>query len=199
MKRKNLLGMLRRNFIIIFLFLFMVRIIPAAGSDLELTLKYGIRQVNDANIKEIYGNGHVFLPAVRVSVFPNFSIQASYEGGYKKSGMVGLYQNESTLQISGLEISTILWYRFSSFKPSVQLGGGYYFYRQDVDNDFVRFQVDHKKVGFILGGGLDIDLYKGLFFSLGIKYVQLEVQPFDVPVDLSGIRILGGIGWGFKL
>lgn len=199
MKSNNYLGMLRRNFIIIFLFLFMVRIIPAAGTDLELTLKYGSRQINDANIKEIYGNGYVFLPSVRVSVLPNFSIQAAYEGGYKKSGLVGLYQDESTLRISGLEISTILWYRFSSYKPYVQLGGGYYFYRQDVDNDFVRFQVDHKKVGFILGGGVDIDLYKGLFLSLGIKYVQLEVQPFDVPVDLSGIRILGGIGWGFKL
>jgi opacity protein-like surface antigen len=136
---------------------------------------------------------------VRVSVFPNFSVQAAYEGGYKKSGSVGLYQDESTLRISGLEISTILWYRFSHLKPYVQLGGGYYFYRQDVDNDLVRFQVDHKKVGFILGGGVDIDLYKGLFFSLGIKYVQLEVQPFNVPVDLSGIRILCGIGWGIEL
>lgn len=199
MKSNNYLGKLRRDFIIIFLFLFMVRMVPAAGTDLDLTIKFGTRQVNDANIKEIYGNGYVFLPSVRVSVFPNFSIEAAYEGGYKKSGVVGLYHNESTLQISGLEISSILWYRFSSFKPYVQLGGGYYFYRQDVDNDFVRFQVDHNKVGFILGGGVDIDLYKGLFLSLGIKYVQLEVQPFDVPVDLSGIRILGGIGWKFKL
>jgi len=199
MKRKNLLGMLRMNFFIMFLFLLMVPMVPAAGTDLDLTLKFGTRQVNDANMKEIYGNGFVFLPSVCISVFPNFSVQAAYEGGYKKSGMVGLYQDESTLRISGMEISTILWYRFSSFKPYFQLGGGYYFYRQDVENDFVRFQVDHKKVGFILGGGVDIDLYKGLFLSLGIKYVQLEVQPFDVPVDLSGIRILGGIGWGFKL
>lgn len=199
MKRKNYLRIFRINFLSVLMVMILIQMVHAAGTDIDLTMKYGIRQVNDVNIKEIYGNGHVFLPAVRVSVFPNFSIQAAYEGGYKKSGMVGLYQNESTLQISGLEISTILWYRFSSFKPYIQLGGGYYFYRQDVDNDFVRFQVDHKKVGFILGGGLDIDLYKGLFFSLGIKYVQLEVQPFDVPVDLSGIRILGGIGWGFKL
>lgn len=199
MKRKKRLGIIQINLVIIFLLLLIVRIVPAAGTDLELTLKYGSRQINGANIKEIYGNGYVFLPSVRVSVFPNFSIQAAYEGGYKKSGPVGLYQDESTLRISGLEISTILWYRLSSFKPYVQLGGGYYFYRQDVDNDFVRFQVDHKKVGFILGGGVDIDLYKSLFFSLEIKYVQLEVQPFNVPVDLSGIRILGGIGWGFKL
>lgn len=191
--------MFQINFVIIFLFLLMVRLVPAADTDLDLSFKFGTCQINDANIKKIYGNGYIFLPSVRVSIFPNFSIEAAYEGGYKKSGSVGLYQDESTLRISGLEISTILWYRFSSFEPYVQLGCGYYFYRQDVDNDFVRFQVDHKKVGFILGGGVDIDLYKGLFFSLGIKYVQLEVQPFDVPVDLSGIRILGGIGWGFKL
>ena len=173
--------------------------VPAAETDIDLTLKFGSRQINDANLKEIYGNGYVIIPSLRVSIFPNFSIEAAYEGGYKKSGLVGLYQDESTLRISGLEVSGIFWYRFSEFKPYIQLGAGYYFYRQDVDNEFVRYQVDHKNLGFILGGGLDIDLYKGLFFSIGAKYVQLEVRPFDMDVDLSGIRILAGIGWGLKL
>jgi len=198
-KNKNHLRIFLFNFIIIFMLILMVGMVPAAGIDLDLTFKYGNRQINDPYMKEIYGSGYVFLPAVRVSVFPNFSIEAAYEGGYKKSGLVGLYQDESTLRISGLEVSTIYWYRFSGFKPYVQLGAGYYFYRQDVDNEFVRYQVDHKNIGFILGGGVDIDLYKGLFFSIGAKYVQLEVQPFDVDVDLSGILILAGIGWGVKL
>jgi hypothetical protein len=176
-----------------------VQMIHAASTDINMAFKLGTRQINDPNLNKIYGSGYVFIPSLSITVFPNFSIEAAYEGGYKKSGLVGLYQDDSTLRISGMEISGIFWYRFSEFRPYVQLGAGYYSYRQDVDNEIVRYQVDHKNIGFILGGGLDIALFKGLFFTLGIKYVQLEVQPFNVEVDLSGIRILAGIGWEIKL
>jgi hypothetical protein len=44
---------------------------------------------------------------------------------------------------------------------------------------------------------MNINLFRGLYLSAEVKSVPLKVRPFDINVDLGGIRILAGIGYQF--
>jgi hypothetical protein len=38
-----------------------------------------------------------------------------------------------------------------------------------------------------------------LFISAEIKHIPLKVQPFEIPVDLGGWRVLAGVGYRISL
>jgi len=50
---------------------------------------------------------------------------------------------------------------------------------------------------FSISGGIKFYPQKNVFLAVEFKYIPLKVQPYDVEVDLSGMRILGGIGFSF--
>ena len=167
--------------------------------EIDIGLNYGKRQLKDSALKDIYGDGYVFNTYVRLTPHNFFSIEASYEGGYKKDGLVGIYNENSTLEINGWELCGIFHYRFKQFMPYVKFGYGYYTYKQDIDSDFIRFKVDHHKSTYVVGAGLNIYLIKGFFLIAEVKHVPLKVKPFDIEKDLSGLRYLLGLGFEFEL
>lgn len=187
-----------KKYILIFLICFFFL---RAGWATEITagINFGYRQLDDPGLKEIYGNGYVYSPYLKFTPFKIFSLQASYEGGYKKDSKVGIYNEDSNLEIYGFEISGILHYRIQWFAPYFKFGYGYYSYKQDITSDYVRLKVDHHSSTVSLGAGINIYLYKGLFLSSEIKYVPMKVSPFDIQVDLGGLRYLFGVGFEFGL
>ena len=75
---------------------------------------------------------------------------------------------------------------------------GYYSYKQDIESEFIRNSVDHTKWTNVFAGGLILNLSRGLYLSAEVKTVPLRVMPFDREVDLSGVRVVGGIGSSFN-
>jgi hypothetical protein len=160
-------------------------------------LNYGLRQVQDEIIKVTYGDGYVYVPYLRLIPFRNIGIEIAYEGGYKKNGMVGLYDEDSTLSVMGLEFSGILFLPLHTFVGYVKLGMGYYTYKQDIESDFTRLTVDHSKWTTFIAGGINLRVFDRLYISAEVKSVPLVVRPFDTEVNLGGIRFLAGIGYSF--
>jgi hypothetical protein len=174
----------------------------AGAAQFTLGLHAGYRFLNDNFLGEIYGDGYIFEPYIRYAPSGWIDLELSYEGGYKKSAPIGLFDEDSTLSISGLQLSGILqvpFFRIRRVRTYFKAGIAYYFYKQDIDSEFVRRKVDHTKWTTVIGGGLSLHLFRGLFLSAEVKSVPLRVRPFDIAVDLGGIRLLFGIGYQFWL
>lgn len=169
------------------------------AAEINFGINYGKRQIRDVNLMDVYGDGYVFTPYLRYSLFKWVALEIAYEGGYKESGKVGIYREESTFVIKGWEICGILRYRVKRFVPYLKYGYGYYSYKQDIESEYNRLEVDHHKAAAVLGAGLHIFLLDGLFFSAEIKYVPLKVNPFGIEIDMGGMRYLAGLGFRFDL
>jgi hypothetical protein len=172
------------------------------SAQFSLGLTAGYRYLNDVSLGEIYGDGYVYEPYIRYNPSFSYGVELSYEGGYKKSAPIGLFQEDSALSVSGLQLSGIVGVpllRIRNVRTYFKIGIGYYFYKQDISSEFVRYQVDHKKWTAIIGAGMNVNLFRGLYLSAEVKSVPLRVRPFDINVDLGGIRILFGIGYQFWL
>lgn len=167
--------------------------------DIAGGLNFGKRGIDDPNMKGIYGQGYIFQPYIRYNYSNMLAIEAAYEGGYKRDGRIGLFQEESTLSITGWELSGILYCRIRNFVPFIKFGVGYYDYRQDIASEFVRYEVDNHEITYIMGGGINIFLNNSFFLNTEVKYIPLKVKPFDIEVDLSGLRVMLGIGYRFAL
>jgi len=160
-------------------------------------LNYGLRQVKDEIMKEIYGDGYVYVPYLRLIPFRSIGFEVAYEGGYKKSGTVGLYDEDSTLSVTSLEFSGILFLPLRPLVAYVKFGMGYYSYKQDIESDFTRLTVDHSKWTSFIAGGINLRVFDGLYISAEVKSVPLVVKPYDTEVNLGGLRFLAGIGYSF--
>ena len=165
--------------------------------DIAAGLNIGKRLIDDPFIRDVYGHGYVFQPFLRYNYTNLLAIEAAYEGGYKRDGRIGLFQEESTLSITGWELSGILYYRIHNFVPFIRFGVGYYDYRQDIVSEFVHFEVDNHKITYIMGGGITIFLNNSFFLNTEVKYIPFKVTPVDIEVDLSGMRFMLGIGYRF--
>lgn len=167
-----------------------------------LGLNGGYRNLDDPALGEIYGDGYVFEPYIRYSFAGSYALELAYEGGYKKSGPVGLFQEDSTLTISGFQLNGLFRIpilRIRNVSTYFKVGVAYYFYKQDIDSEFIRQQVDHKKWTTVIGAGLSIHLFRGVFLTAEVKSIALRVKPYDIQVDLGGTRFLFGIGYQFWL
>lgn len=183
-------------------FLMFLSVQMGSTAQFAFGLNAGYRYLDDPTLGEIYGDGYVYEPYIRYSLSYSFGLELSYEGGYKKSAPIGLFEENSTLSVSGLQLSGIVqvpFLRIRNVSTYFKLGIGYYFYKQDIDSEFIRRQVDHNKWTTVIGGGMNIHLFRGLFLTAEVKSIPLRVKPFEINVDLGGIRILFGIGYQFWL
>jgi|GEM_PF-686768 len=169
-------------------------------AEVHLGMRLGGRTVFDERIVEVYGEGFLYSPFLRLtSERTLLGLELAYEGGFQRDGAIGLFQESSRLSLTGIEVAAILRRRFGPLVPYLKAGIGYFFYKQDVDSQEVRFKVNRNQQQVVLGGGLDIRLPKGFYLTSEFKYVPLKVAPFDRIVDLGGLRFLAGIGWSFDL
>ncbi len=176
-------------------------ILVVAGHAMELGLgfQYGLRTVDDTKIKEVYGDGTSCFPSVRAVIWKGLEVGAGYEGGYRRDGLIGLYQEASTLEVNGFEVFAGYGFKVNILEPYARPGYGFYAYKQTIDSEFAPFKVDHKKSAPTLGAGVRVRPLAGLVLSVEAKYVPLKVKPFDVEVDLGGWRLAVGAGYAFRL
>ncbi len=170
----------------------------SAAAQVQLGLRTGQYSIFDSDIRDVYGNAWIFVPFVRItSTRTPLAIEFSYEGGYNQSARIGLYDEMSTLKLYGLEVSAYAWYRFGIVVPYLKMGIGYYFYKQEIDSEFVDKKVHGSDQRMLFAAGLDIDLPKGFYLTGEVKFVPWIVAPYGLDVDLGGLRYLAGIGYGF--
>jgi hypothetical protein len=191
---------MRKRLIKGIIFFVLVGCVVQTGQAIQvgIGLHFGLRQVQDEILKETYGDGYVYVPYLRLMPFRNIAFEVAYEGGYKRNGKIGLYDEDSTLSVTGLEFSGILFLPLRTFVGYVKFGMGYYIYKQDIESDFTRLTVDDSKWTTFIGGGINLRVIDGLYLSAEVKSVPLIVRPFDTEVNLGGIRFLAGIGYSFN-
>lgn len=185
--------------LISFLFLMFFTLNISFALNLDFGFHFGNRQFKGSVIKDTYGGAVIYTPFVKVSLLKWLGISASYETGYKGSGDVGLYNEESVLKIDGINAAITAQYRLKLVEPFIKFGFGRYAYKQKINSEYVRHQVDHAKITAIFGAGINIYLFKSFFITSEFKYVPLKVKPFDQEVDLSGMLFMVGLGYQLDL
>jgi|GEM_PF-477840 len=157
----------------------------------------GMRTVNSADIKNVYGNGAVYYPAVFIEIWKGLGLGAGYEGGYSRDGLIGIYEEATTLKISGFEIFAAYELGLEHLGVFARAGYGNYGYKQFIDNPNLPYEIDDRKSTVVLAGGLKFLPVEKFFFIVEVKYVPLKVKPVEDEVDLGGMRLLGGLGLRF--
>ncbi|MDD8020436.1 MAG: outer membrane beta-barrel protein [Acidobacteriota bacterium] len=192
----------KRMLIVICLLLaiaFMANFSQAAGfrPRIEAGCSVGLRALNNSQLRDVYGSG--------INVFPNVTLiwkgvmfGLGYEAGFKPDGIIGIYEEPAELSVKGLEVFAGYQMRFQNFAPYVKIGYGFYAYKQIVDSEYVdEFPVDGNKSGLLLAGGVKYYPLRKMFISVEVKYGSLKVKPYDVEIDVGGVRVNGGIGVSF--
>ncbi|MDY0231475.1 MAG: outer membrane beta-barrel protein [Candidatus Saccharicenans sp.] len=164
----------------------------------EIGCSLGLRTVINSDLKEAYGNGINYFPNLSV-VWKGIILGLGYEGGYKRDGVLGIYEEPAELSVKGPEV--FLGYQFNllnKVSPFIKIGYGFYSYKQVVESEYLSdYPVDGTKSGLIFGGGLKIYPIKQVFISAEVKYGSLKVKPYEDEVDVGGLRLNCGFGIKF--
>jgi opacity protein-like surface antigen len=159
----------------------------------------GLRTVSDPEIKNVYGNGLVFFPNLAVNLWKGVFVGAGYELGYSRSGTIGLFEEETTLKVSGFEFFAGYQMPLGMVTPYILGGVGMFSYKQTVDSPAAQ-DVDDSQVTFLVALGAKVHpvpRFKSVFLVFEFKYIPLSVKPLDESVDLGGMRLTGGLGFSF--
>jgi opacity protein-like surface antigen len=170
--------------------------VGAWATEISLGFQAGLRTVSNSEIKDTYGNGMCYFPYLAVNIWNGFTVGAGYEFGYSRDGKIGLYDEATTLKVSGMEAFVGYQYATDIVTPYVFVGFGSFSYKQTVESQYAQ-TVDATKSTFFFAGGIKISPIKSVFISAEVKYVPLKVTPIEDEVDLGGLRITGGIGFSF--
>jgi len=182
------------------LFVILLLVLPRGqyAFDLEAGMTFGARTVSDPEIKSVYGSGRVFFPYLALNVFEGFFIGAGYEGGFSKEATIGLYNEPTTLKVSGLEFFIGYEHKIKIISPYLKIGYGSYTYKQTIESvPLMAFPVDGMKSAVSIGGGIKFFPFKYIFLAAEVKYIPLKVKPYDQEVDLGGLRYSVGAGFRF--
>jgi opacity protein-like surface antigen len=161
----------------------------------------GLRTVSDSEIKEVYGNGFCFFPYLAVNPWKGVVAGLGYELGYSKSGQIGLFEENTTLKVSGFEFFAGYQMPLGFVTPYALAGLGLFSCKQTVDSPAAR-DVDASKTTFFFALGAKVHplpRMKSLFATVEFKYIPLSVKPYDEAVDLGGMRLTLGLGYAFGL
>ena len=185
---------------IIFLALFLIFLAALNyAADFSLGLFYGLRTVNDADIRHTYGHGYIYYPYISLNIVKGMFIGAGYEGGYSKEGRIGKYQEQTSLTVTGAEFFIGYQLGLKIISPYLKIGLGYFAYQQNIESPYVEgYKVDHKKTTVTVSGGFKVFHLNNFYLGAEVKYTPLKVKPYDYEVDLGGVRYLVGLGFRFK-
>jgi Outer membrane protein beta-barrel domain len=169
-----------------------------AAIHLEIGILGGTRTVNSADIKAVYGNGTIFYPYLDIHPWKGLFVGAGYEGGYYRKGTIGIYEEPTTLRVAGVEAYAGYRIKAGNVSPYIKIGYARYSYKQTIDSPHIGDQAaDGNKWGPTFGGGLKITLSGAIFLGGEIRFVPLNVKPFEDEVDLGGMRYTAGFGLKF--
>jgi hypothetical protein len=199
---------MRKSFVLI---LILLTGLSLGAVSLDLGLSYGSRSLADGKYEPIFGAGTVFCPELSVNLFKGLTVGALMESGYDRDGVIGSTDKyDSNLKVSGFEGFVGYTYDVGRFHPFVRVGFGSYKYEQTLTPQtgspalpagLDKFEETKGTVSF--GGGLKVDLVKGLYLGGQLRYVPLKLTPkskngFDfAELDLGGLRYMLTLGYRF--
>ena len=122
----------------------------------------------------------------------------SFEGGYEREGLIGIYNEKTTLEMSGVEFFVAYQLMLKRFRPYIRIGYGNYSYTQTVDNG-MNMDVDDSKGTLTVGAGIKVYMVKGLYLNGDLRLVDLKVKPYEEEINLGGWRYTVGLGYTFTL
>ncbi len=173
---------------------------PLLASDrpgFDLSCTFGLRTVNNADLKEVYHNGTNFYPSLSLN-WRGLLVGVAFEAGFKRNGLIGLYQEPASLSVSGPEFFLGYEFKLGPIAPYLKAGFGLYSYNQKINSEYLQdYPVKGTQGGLVFGGGLKIFPISKLFISAEVRYSQIKVKPYDVGVDIGGLRLNGGLGFRF--
>ena len=169
-----------------------------AAIHIEAGALFGKRSVNSADIRAVYGEGTIFFPYAAVHLWRGLFIGTGYEGGYSRRGKIGIYEEPTTLAVTGMEFFVGYQINMGMVSPFLRAGYGSYSYKQVIDSPYHTGDGVNKTIGtVVLAGGLKLFLAGSFFLAGEAKYVPLKVMPYTDEVDLGGTRFTAGMGLRF--
>ena len=190
---------MKKTNLIIGLILILV-LLPLKQNAMSITggVFYGLRSINNSDIKDVYGNGNVYIPHLSIVVWKGLFFGASYEGGYSRTGKIGIYEEDASLDITGFDFYIGYEFKTKYVTPYIKVGGASFSYKQTISSSYIGdIKVNENKMTISFCGGIKFYPLKNVFLAAEVKYIPLKVKPYEDEVDLSGFRILGGIGFSF--
>ncbi|MBC7364226.1 MAG: outer membrane beta-barrel protein [Candidatus Aminicenantes bacterium] len=193
---------MKRHTIIIFLVLSVIVLLnynleasDKLGFDLSCT--FGLRTLNNADLKEVYHNGTNFYPSLSLN-WHGLIVGLAYEAGFKRNGLIGIYQEPASLSVSGPEFFLGYEFNLGPIAPYLKAGYGLYSYNQKITSEYLEdYPVKGTQGTLMFGGGLKIFPVNRLFIAAEVRYNQIKVKPYEVEVDVGGLRLNGGLGFRF--
>jgi len=175
--------------------------LAARAVTLRAGVHLGTRTVNDAKVKNAYGDGFVKLPYLQISLSRHFFLGLAYEGGYKKDGRLGVYNDPAVLTLRGLDLTLGYELRAKWAAAYLQAGYGLCEYRQSIPTTpfSSAHPVNHRQSTAVAAVGVRLYPEKFFYLTAEAKYVPLKVRPYDATVDLGGWRLLAGLGFSLDL
>lgn len=188
---------MKRTIVILILGMLIVGTLQA---DFHVGVRMGTQRINDQAIREIYGNSFIYSPFFRYEAREEwFVIEVAYEGGYSQEAPIGIFEENSVFSMYGFEVSVVLSHRISMIAPFLKFGFGRYYYKQEIDTEFIERPINESEWSYLFAGGLNIYLPEGFYLIGEFKFVPLNVIPREIMVDLGGYRITAGIGYSFSI
>jgi hypothetical protein len=172
--------------------------VSSQAMDLRIDGSLNWRRLNDAKIRSVYGNGVSFTSGFELTNRSGWAAGLRFESAQYREGVLGLSASKARFRLMGLEATAGRELRLGIFGLYARAGLGLYYYKQTVDYVYVQdYKVDRLALGGVIAAGIRAYLFRFLYFTADAKYVILPVKPYDQSVDLSGIRLGGGLGLRF--
>ncbi len=169
--------------------------VSAQAMDLRLDGSLSWRRLNDAKIRNTYGEGVAFTSGFELTTRAGWALGLRFESAASRKGMLGLSASEARFRLMGLEATAGRELRLGAFGLYARAGLAVSHYKQTVDYIYVQdYKVNRLALGGVIAVGVRAYLFRFLYFTADAKYVVLPVKPYDQSVDLSGIRLGGGLG-----
>jgi outer membrane protein W len=161
----------------------------------SLSIGAGVRNFSESGFKDVYGSSPItYSIDFGVKIWKN--LEAFLHTDYlKKNGKLTFTQEASTLKIFPLELGARYLFSLNEtckvkLFPYLGAGAGYYMIKEDnpIGN------LDEKRTGFFVEGGLRFYLVKSFFIDAKLKDVMVKTK---AGIKTGGFAYMAGLGISF--
>lgn len=183
------------------LFQFIYAAGPLESKSISITVGAGARMFADEDFKDIYDTTPITYSAdIAYRIYNSLEL-AAHTDYLKVDGLTTFTEEKTTLTIIPLEVGLRYNIALKKMKnqkiyPYLGAGAGYYMIKEET----IFGNVDEKKIGFYLEGGLKLYVFGSLFVDAKVKNVILT---WDNPDNINkkfnagGFAVMGGLGYSF--
>jgi hypothetical protein len=181
----------------------------ARAAEINIGGFYGIRTINDPDIRQFYAKGATFGPYLKVEIGKGWGVGTCYEV-YNTMGRLQTEGRTAQIELKGWEVFAMYSLRLSALLPYARIGYGSYSFRRTIGDIYMNghticpiclpgYTQSARKTSPHIAVGLTIVPVTILRLVLEAKYVPLRLNPGPKLLDLGGWRFIASLGIGFGL